>query len=30
MLWPKIDPEYQAELQGIMDGLKDRDLKLDL
>jgi hypothetical protein len=30
MLWPKIDPEYQAELQGIVDGLKDRDLKLDL
>lgn len=30
MLWPKIDPEYQAELQGITDGLKDHDLKLDL
>src|ERR1700757_4815415 len=21
MLWPKIDPEYQAELRGIADGL---------
>jgi hypothetical protein len=30
MLWPKIDPEYQQELQGIADGLKDHDLKLDL
>ena len=30
MLWPKIDPEYQAELQGIVDGLKDHDLKLDI
>lgn len=24
MLWPKIDPEYQAELQGIVDGLNAR------
>ena len=30
MLWPKIDPEYQAELQGIVDGLQDHDLKLDI
>jgi Phospholipase B len=30
MLWPKIDPEYQAELQGIVDGLRDHDLKFDL
>ena len=30
MLWPKIDPEYQAELQGITDGLQDRKVKLDL
>jgi hypothetical protein len=30
MLWPKIDPEYQAELQGITDGLNDHDVKLDL
>src|SRR5580700_10026233 len=22
MLWPKIDPEYQAELKGIVDGLQ--------
>lgn len=30
MLWPKIDPEYQAELQGIADGLAARKVKLDL
>ena len=30
MLWPKIDPEYQAELQGIVDGLQARKVKLDL
>jgi hypothetical protein len=30
MLWPKIDPEYQAELQGIVDGLHDHGVKLDL
>ena len=30
MLWPKIDPEYQAELQGIADGLQDHGVKLDL
>jgi hypothetical protein len=30
MLWPKIDSEYQAELQGIVDGLSDRKVKLDL
>jgi hypothetical protein len=30
MLWPKIDPEYQAELQGIVDGLQARKTKLDL
>ncbi|MFZ3215231.1 MAG: C45 family peptidase [Candidatus Acidiferrales bacterium] len=30
MLWPKIDPEYQQELQGIVDGLQDRRVKLDL
>jgi Phospholipase B len=30
MLWPKIDPEYQQELQGIVDGLQDHDVKLDL
>jgi Phospholipase B len=30
MLWPKIDPEYQAELQGITEGLAARKVKLDL
>src|SRR3984893_2461032 len=30
MLWPKIDPEYQQELQGIVDGLNDHGVKLDL
>jgi hypothetical protein len=30
MLWPKIDPEYQQELQGITDGLNDNNVKLDL
>jgi len=30
MLWPKIDPEYQAELQGIVEGLQARKVKLDL
>jgi hypothetical protein len=29
MLWPKIDPEYQAELQGIVDGLQAKKVKLD-
>jgi len=30
MLWPKIDREYQAELQGIVEGLRARQVKLDL
>jgi hypothetical protein len=30
MLWPKIDAEYQAELQGIVDGLQAKKVKLDL
>ena len=30
MLWPKIDPEYQQELQGIVEGLQDHGVKLDL
>lgn len=30
MLWPKIDPEYQQELQGIVDGLNGNGVKLDL
>src|ERR1700735_3870115 len=30
MLWPKIDPEYQSELQGIVDGMRAQKYKLDL
>ena len=30
MLWPKIDPEYQEELNGIIEGLHARDVKMDL
>ena len=30
MLWPHIDPEYQQELQGIVDGLKAQGSHLDL
>jgi Phospholipase B len=30
MLWPKIDPEYQAELRGIADGLQANKTKMDL
>src|SRR6202046_2427197 len=30
MLWPKIDPEYQSELQGIVDGMQAQQYKLDL
>jgi len=30
MLWPKIDPEYQSELQGIAEGLAAKKVKLDL
>jgi hypothetical protein len=30
MLWPKIDPEYQTELEGIVDGLSARKVKLDI
>ena len=30
MLWPKIDPEYQSELQGIVDGIQARKVRLDL
>ncbi|HVB99623.1 MAG TPA: C45 family peptidase [Candidatus Dormibacteraeota bacterium] len=30
MLWPKIDPEYQAELRGIVEGLRARGVSLDL
>ncbi len=30
MLWPKIDPEYQSEMFGIVDGLQARGGKLDI
>jgi len=30
MLWPHIDAEFQQELQGIADGLKARDVDLDV
>ena len=30
MLWPKIDPEYQAELRGIVEGLAARGVAMDL
>ena len=30
MLWPKIDREYQEELQGIADGLEVQKTKIDL
>ena len=30
MLWPKIDAEYQSELQGIVEGLQARGYPLDL
>ena len=30
VLWPKIDAEYQQELQGIADGLKARGVQMDL
>ena len=30
MLWPKIDKEYQEELQGIVEGLHARNVKMDL
>ena len=30
ILWPHLDVEYQHELQGIADGVKDRGIKLDL
>jgi hypothetical protein len=29
MLWPKIDPEYQAELEGIVEGIQARQVNLD-
>jgi len=30
MLWPKVDREYQQELQGIKQGLEARSVKMDL
>jgi hypothetical protein len=30
VLWPKLDPEYQAELKGIAEGLKAQGSKMDL
>lgn len=30
VLWPRIDPEYQQELQGIADGVKAHGVNLDL
>ena len=30
ILWPHLDIEYQRELQGIADGVKQRGIKLDL
>jgi hypothetical protein len=29
MLWPKIDPEYQAELEGIVEGIHAGQVNLD-
>jgi hypothetical protein len=30
MLWPKIDPEYQQELAGIVEGLKSQNVAVDV
>ncbi|HEV3278547.1 MAG TPA: C45 family peptidase [Terriglobia bacterium] len=30
MLWPHTDPEYQAELKGILEGVKARGVQMDL
>ena len=30
IIWPGVDPEYQQELQGIADGLKDHGVSMDL
>lgn len=30
VLWPRVDPEYQQELQGIADGLKAHAVDLDV
>jgi len=30
MLWPRIEPEYQAELKGIVEGVQARGVQIDL
>ena len=30
MMWPRIEPEYREELQGIVDGASAKGVKLDL
>ena len=30
VLWPKVEPEYRAELQGIVDGMRARGSMVDL
>lgn len=30
VLWPHVEPEYRAEIQGIVDGLAAKNIKLDL
>jgi hypothetical protein len=30
VIWPKVEPEYQQELQGIADGLKAKGVQMDL
>jgi hypothetical protein len=30
MLWPKLDPEYQEELKGIVEGLKSHGKSMDI
>ena len=30
MFWPRVEPEYRDELNGIVEGLKARNSKLDL
>ena len=30
VLWPHVEPEYKAELQGIADGLKAQGSTIDL
>ena len=30
ILWPKVEPEYQQELKGIVSGLMDRGVKVDI